>query len=1035
MFSYPTQQQIDAVKALTKDERDALTYQINNTPPEKLFNMAPDFRPICPVCGNGSGKNGTGASATETANGWLYGCRVPNGSGGQCLFNGLLTTVAAKELNINTAGNFNGWCTVLAAAANFVGISVDSVSLAQARYQRELKPKTAAMDVKEPKDYSKLYAFAAANLTAFVNKLGGKWRGLPLQFLKTTGAGYSPKNGDYEAGVILPYTVNHFFKRLVNDDGSCISDKAKSPKQHHGEMLTFYRAEDIRAGAVVFITEGEIDALSIKYISGGKITAIATGGADVWSKQITNLAQNYSTTAAKPKFAVLFDNDSAGDSGAVKLVDAITAAGFPAKSYHLRDTAQKFDANDWLLENPDALRERLNELYAIADAELSAIAAQLVHKSESQNLTDSDFRAGSVVEEKNTAHIAPALGYTSANVTTDVEEDFAAAFFAKRGILSDYRKLLSQPPSRVRDRAIQQLICGNLEWQVNPQTGTKVKPKASVRNYDAVFALDPALNKLFGKDEFSGSVVFLKQAPWRKYSCIGEQWTDADDAHLRLYLRRCYSEFGCDARTNDYFGATAEDCGFNVVRDWLENLPAWDGKPRAESVFVKFLHADDTAYTREVTLNWLTAAIARIYHPGCTYHYCLLLQGQQGCGKSYILEQLGGQWHVDLKDRLDSEKSIDALQLAWITELGELSATRKVDVNSLKVFLSESFDTHRFAYERRATRRPRHCVFAATCNDESPLNDTTGARRFNVIKCGNKRGQFVPGFTRDYVKQVWAEVLCKFKRKFTDGWDNSGNQLLLSPESQAIAARLAEGATMDDGVAGEIIAFLDKPIPPLPVWKLMTRAERREFFINGKFVIESCELAGRQAARRRPSETAVLEQILESAEVGNSVIQTERRGGFNGIPETVWYKFFGSVYREHVCAAEIYNECFSSNADKRKSMRRIAEVLSGLDGWQLGERIQGDSAYGDQRKIFVRLAPVQIDDTPADGIDINDTLQDDGVGNDTGGECIEAPAWDKPTGFIANSRQHKEIIQRERQRYDAEIERIKTTPAEELIPF
>ena len=701
IFSYPTTDEIDAVKALTKDARDALAFQINSTPPERLFSIAPDGKPVCPICHNGSGSDGTGVDFTEKVDGLIYGCRRPNDAGGQCHFNGLITTVAAKELGIDVRGNFDGFCTVLAAAAKFTGVAVISGALSQSRYQREQK--TATTVDKPPKDYSKLYAFAANNLTAFVNRLGGKWRGLPLQFLKKVGAGFSPKNAEYEAGVIFPYTANHYFKRLVNDDGSCISDKGKHPKQHHGKMLTFYRIEDVRADAVNFVTEGEVDALTIRFVSDDKFTAIATGGADGWHDQIASLVKVYGTAAVKPKFAVLFDNDAAGDNGAKGFVEALTAAGFPAKSYHLREAAEKFDANDWLQDNPDALRERLNELHELATTELSVVAEQMA------------IRADSVAEER-----AGTDGGDTAPVPAEL------AFIKPDSTRREFIRLRSQPDSPARNAAMTRIIRDNLDWRKNLK-GERTTVRPTAKNYRHVFSLDPVLAGLVGHDEFLQQPVFLRQAPWRKRKCIGTAWTDADDAELRIYLREKYGELAHGELTSDFFTSAATANSFNSVAKWIEELPAWDGTPRAESLFVKFLGVEDSPYVREATLNWLTGAVARIFHPGCNFHYCLILQGQQGCGKSYLLEQLGGQWHADLKDKLDSEKAIDAIQLAWICELGELSATRRVDVNSLKVFISESFDSHRFPYERRATRRPRHVVFAGTVNDKTPLNDPRAA--------------------------------------------------------------------------------------------------------------------------------------------------------------------------------------------------------------------------------------------------------------------------------------------------------------------
>ena len=42
------------------------------------------------------------------------------------------------------------------------------------------------------------------------------------------------------------------------------------------------------------------------------------------------------------------------------------------------------------------------------------------------------------------------------------------------------------------------------------------------------------------------------------------------------------------------------------------------------------------------------------------------------------------------------------------------------------------------------------------------------------------------------------------------------------------------------------------------------------------------------------------------------------------------YILYSSELREHICAVEIYNECFGN--DRRKSPTRINEILNRIDG-------------------------------------------------------------------------------------------------------
>ena len=153
----------------------------------------------------------------------------------------------------------------------------------------------------------------------------------------------------------------------------------------------------------------------------------------------------------------------------------------------------------------------------------------------------------------------------------------------------------------------------------------------------------------------------MKAPPWRNAK-KGDEWTDRDDSHLQMYLRRTYTEFANEKLTLQAVTEYSEAHHFHVIKDFFHSLPKWDGQPRAEKLFVKFLGADDTPYVHEVTMNILTAAIARIFHPGCDYQLAPILLGEQGIGKSYLLDKLGGKWYGSLVDDVSDPHAIDAIQ-------------------------------------------------------------------------------------------------------------------------------------------------------------------------------------------------------------------------------------------------------------------------------------------------------------------------------------------------------------------------------------
>ena len=350
-----------------------------------------------------------------------------------------------------------------------------------------------------------------------------------------------------------------------------------------------------------------------------------------------------------------------------------------------------------------------------------------------------------------------------------------------------------------------------------------------------------------------------------------------------------------------------------------------------------------TASPRKATRR-LTAAVARIFNPGCRYQTALVLHGNQKIGKSYIIERLGGAWYLDLTENVDDPHAEDAVTKGWIVEIKEMSAMRKAEINAVKAFIERRLDTRRHAYEKNARSVARHCVFAITVNDSEFLRDTTGNRRYMIHHSDSPMFGYVEGLTDEYVRQIWAEVYHHYNELFKDGFDEK--KLSLSKETEITAEETATRYMQDDGMEGEIRGFLDAKILPPLIWNLLSREERREFFVDGGVF----EISGDNFWARARSQHGKDLDDLKSAFEAYLNRDDETVQKFFKFNEERW-RLTGNT-RQHICAAEIFNECFGS--DSRKRMTRINEILPNI-GWRLGERLQRvDPKYADQRKPYWR---------------------------------------------------------------------------------
>ena len=361
---------------------------------------------------------------------------------------------------------------------------------------------------------------------------------------------------------------------------------------------------------------------------------------------------------------------------------------------------------------------------------------------------------------------------------------------------------------------------GEDNWMADLDFDKKGSIKSTASNIIAILENDPKLKGHVWHNLFNGFNYVTNGLPWNKEAT---QWGNNDDANLRIFMEENYGVTGKD-KIKDAMIAVVTRHRVHPIREYLDSLK-WDGVPRLDRLIIDYVGAEDNELNRAMTRKHFTAAVARVYNPGCKYDYCLIIAGAEGIGKSTLFNVMGGDWFSDSLVTMEGTKGMEQARNGWVIELPELGSIKRSDVEQVKAYISRQNDMYRPAYGSVMESHPRQCVFCGTTNETYFLKGETGNRRFWVMSVNpelRKHGDPRTAIEADR-NQLWAEAVQRFK---------DGEKLYLSEALEA-EARKRQGEFNDnqeDPLPGMVQAYLDMKLPP--DWNTWDLNRRRAYIRN-----------------------------------------------------------------------------------------------------------------------------------------------------------------------------------------------------------
>lgn len=279
----------------------------------------------------------------------------------------------------------------------------------------------------------------------------------------------------------------------------------------------------------------------------------------------------------------------------------------------------------------------------------------------------------------------------------------------------------------------------------------------------------------------------------------GEAITDAFYGDLR---ERLFDSYGVtyDARdTRSAVYETAMRTQYHPVREYLRGLPPHTGKSQIPTL-LRALGVADTPLYRRYLECFLIGAVRRALNEdpqGVKMDTLLVLQGNQGFGKSTFFRVLGSPWFSDTPIVPGTKDAMQSAALHWIIEWPEMDRLR--DAAVVKAFISSPRDDYRPPFATEPVSVTRHCVFVGTTNEDGFLTDDTGSRRYHVMHISQAIDTDLVQSIRE---AVWAEAVALAA---------AGRPHWLSSEEDVQREVSNEGAQAAERWSGVIDEFLESP--------------------------------------------------------------------------------------------------------------------------------------------------------------------------------------------------------------------------------
>ena len=203
---------------------------------------------------------------------------------------------------------------------------------------------------------------------------------------------------------------------------------------------------------------------------------------------------------------------------------------------------------------------------------------------------------------------------------------------------------------------------------------------------------------------------------------------------------------------------------YDPVREWLDGLPAWDGRDRLGELADRV--RTQTLGWRENFKIWMRSMVSQ-WRAGRDAMYgaqmVLMLVGGQGTRKSTFMRMLLPRelmpFYIDRIDFANRKEALRALSRFLLINIDEYDQVSKAQTAFLKHLIQRTDVKERKLYSTTFEQSQRYAAFCATTNSLVPLKDESGSRRYMVVEVSGVIDTATQGDKAIDYRQLYAQIV------------------------------------------------------------------------------------------------------------------------------------------------------------------------------------------------------------------------------------------------------------------------------------